>query len=240
MKQFPIIILHGWGLSGARFDGLSKVFKNLGYRVYTPDLPGFGQSQIPEKPLHLRDYAVFLKQYLQENRLGPVVLLGHSFGGRVSIKFQELYPKDVRAIILSGTPGFVPVNRIKLMVAIFAAKIGKLPFLLPGLSKFEERARLLAYRMVGAKDYLRATDSMRQTFKNIVRERLDSGMKKITVPTLLLWGSEDQIVKIAIARKMARTIPHAKFLAVTSAKHSYPYDNPVDFAGQADEFLCHL
>jgi len=58
MKR-PLVILHGWNLSAAKFIPLSRELKKLGYRIYVPDLPGFGKNQKVEKPLNLSDYAIF-------------------------------------------------------------------------------------------------------------------------------------------------------------------------------------
>jgi len=237
MKDVPIIILHGWGLSGAKFFPLAKELEQQSYQVFSPDLPGFGKAAIPSRPLRLGDYADFLQTYLEKRKLTSVVVIGHSFGGRVALKFQELYPKSVRALILSGTPGFVPVNKLKLLLAIVTAKLGKICFNLPLLNRYQEKARLSFYQLVGAKDYLRAEDTMRQTFKNIVREPLDNSMKAVRSPVLLLWGAEDKIIPLRIAERMFTTIPQAKITVIPRTGHNLVYREPALFAQEVKRFI---
>ena len=134
MNKNPIVILHGWGLRARTFDPLARELKKRGYRVFVPDFPGFGQTAMPLTPLCLGDYAVFLRDYLNKNNIQMPILIGHSFGGRVSLKYQLLNPKSVRAIILTGTPGFTPIDRKKLILFIVLAKIGKAFFSLPPFS----------------------------------------------------------------------------------------------------------
>ena len=133
------------------------------------DLPGFGASKMPEHPLTLSDYARFLDEYLKMNQIVQPILIGHSFGGRVSLKYNELYPKHTRALILSGTPGFTPIPKKKLLFFITLAKIGGFLFSIPPLSLVQDTVRRWYYYVVGAKEFFRAEGAMRETFKRIVR-----------------------------------------------------------------------
>ena len=100
MKQsLPIVILHGWGLSVKHLP-LQQCLKSKA-TGYLLGLAGFGASKMPEHPLTLSDYARFLDEYLKMNQIVQPILIGHSFGGRVSLKYNELYPKHTRALILS-------------------------------------------------------------------------------------------------------------------------------------------
>lgn len=208
--------------------------------MWAPDLPGFGLAQIPHHPLNLGDYVNFLYQYLQKNKLSQPILVGHSFGGRVCLKFQEMYPNYVRALILSGTPGFTPVAKRKIFIAVTLAKLGKIFFSLPLIRRFEEKVRLWYYYVVGARDYYRAEGVMRETFKKIVLESLVSSMKAVRAPTLLLWGEEDIIVPVKVAQKMQAVITHARLNVVPGADHGLPYKQPVKFAAYVNQFVNSL
>lgn len=238
MKQHaPIVILHGWGLSGTTFEPLAQSLKKLGYRVFAPDLPGFGASKIPDHPLTLSDYAQFLDGYLKKHAIVQTILIGHSFGGRVSLKYNELYPKCIRALILSGTPGFTPIPKKRLLFFITLAKIGGFLFSIPPLSLVEDSVRRWYYYVVGAREFFRAEGAMRETFKRIVREDLVSSMQAITIPTLLLWGEYDIIVPPSIAERMHRLIVNSEFIIIPEANHGVPYKQPETFTSYVIRFL---
>jgi len=240
MKQFTFIILHGWGLSAEKFQNLAGDLKNQRHRVFVPDLPGFGLSKQPDKPLVLSDYVDFLHTYIQQNSIVRPILLGHSFGGRVALKYQFVYPKEVRALILTGTPGVTPVAKKKIFVFILFAKLGKLIFSIPPFSFIQEKIRAWYYYIAGARDYYRASPVMRKTFKNIVQEDLMAYMKSLHVPCLLCWGQDDIITPVWIARRMAEIISNADLMIIPDTDHGVSYKRPELFVSTIREFLKQL
>jgi pimeloyl-ACP methyl ester carboxylesterase len=237
MKQFTFIVLHGWGLSAGKFQCLAEVLKKEGHRVFVPDLPGFGLSKNPDKPMVLSDYIEFLHTYLKQKMIDKPILLGHSFGGRVALKYQFIYPKDVGALILTGTPGITPVTKKKLFIVVLFAKLGKIIFSLPPFSRIQEKVRAWYYYAAGARDYYRATPVMRVTFKNIVQEDLTQYMKGIQVPCALIWGEEDIITPVWIARRMGEIIPSARVVVIPEADHGVSYKKPELFTEEVNTFL---
>lgn len=236
----PIVILHGWGLSGKTFLPLVQCLKKQGYRVFAPDLPGFGTSTMPKRPLTLFDYAQFLDAYMKKYHIIQPILIGHSFGGRVSLKFNALYPKYTRALILSGTPGFTPIPKKKLIFFITLAKIGGFLFSIPPFHLVQDAVRRWYYYVVGAKEFFRAEGAMRDTFKRIVREDIVTCMESIDIPTLLLWGEYDIIVPLSIAERMHRLIVDSEFFVIPEANHGVLYKQPEEFASYVTRFLGKL
>ena len=129
--KYPIVILHGWALSAKTFAPLVVELKKHDLQVIAPDFPGFDSLHIPPRPLTLTDYVDFLDSYFRRRHIDTPLLIGHSFGGRVALKYQLLYPRNVRALILTGAPGFTPVTRSKLALFITIAKIGGTVLSLP-------------------------------------------------------------------------------------------------------------
>lgn len=240
MKQTPLVILHGWGLSGSHFNPLVGELKKFGFTVYAPDLPGFGKNKLLDHPFRLADYAKFLNEYIREHHIYQPILIGHSFGGRVSLKYNQLYPRSVRALILSGTPGFTPIPKKKLLLFIALAKIGGFLFDLPPLNLFQDSVRKWYYYVVGAREFFRAEGTMRDTFKNIVQEDLVHAMESVSVPCLLLWGELDIIVPVPIARKMKEVIARSELIVIPEKDHGVPFKNPVEFASYIEKFILTL
>jgi pimeloyl-ACP methyl ester carboxylesterase len=235
--KHPIIVLHGWGLSAVTFAPLIMELRTHGFAVWAPDLPGFGNTKIPQKPLHLSDYVEFLSDYIETERIENPVIIAQSFGGRVALKYQAAHPDSIRALVLTGTPGYTPVPKKKLFLLVTIAKIGKLFFLIPFVNLLRDRVRNWYYYVVGARDYYRAEGVMRETFKRIVGEELVTSMKKVTIPTLLVWGADDIVVPVAIAKKMEKTIAGAELIVLPDSGHGVSYKNPKQFYGTIAPWL---
>lgn len=237
MKSRDMIILHGWNLSGSRFSALADTFRKKGYRVFTPDLPGFGQEAAPKRPWHVVDYAEFVRGYIDRNKIKSPVIIGHSFGGRVALKYIQIYPDDVKALVLSGTPGLSPIPKKKLLLFLVIAKIGGLIFSIPPLSLLSDWARRWLYYVAGAREFIRAEGSMRETFKHIVSDNLVSAMQSVRVPCLLLWGEYDVIVPVSIARNMQDIMTQSTLKVIPEVDHGVPFKEPEIFAGYVEQFL---
>lgn len=237
MKFQDVIILHGWNLSGERFTPLLSVLKKKGFRVFAPDFPGFGKEPPPDTSWHVSDYADFLDRYIQRNKITNPVLIGHSFGGRVALKYVEAHPTEIKKLILTGTPGFSPIPSKKLMVFLLISKIGGYIFSLPGLKAIEDDARKFLYKLAGAREFLRAEGVMRQTFKYVVADDLRSSMKSIAIPCLLVWGEYDSIVPVSIAVRMEKSISGATLTVISGADHGVPFHQPDTFVSSIADFL---
>ena len=192
---------------------------------------------MPGRPYELADYCDLLHENLAEKKLLKVVLIGHSFGGRVALKYSDVYKDGVAGLVLTGTPGVTPVPRKKLFLFIFLAKIGKVFFSIWPLSLIQEKIRLWYYYLVGAREFYRAQGVMRETFKNIVKEDLLPYMKRVAAPTLLVWGATDQITPLWIGNKMHEEIRSSKLVVIQDRGHAVPFKDPDLFVSHIEEFL---
>ena len=232
-----IILLHGWGLSADRYTPLIQELSRMGYSMYTPDLPGFGKTNMPKKPLYLCDYVEFVETYIKKHSIINPIIIGHSFGGRIAIKYASDCEHLLSGIILSGAPGYPSVKKWKWILSYLISKLANAVFFLPYIHDHEEKIRSWFYTIVGARDYSRASGTMRETFKNIVSEKLDGYIKQIYVPTLLFWGEEDIIVPVRVAERMSKTIANSKLVILPHGKHSVIIDEPQAFVKEVCSFL---
>lgn len=237
MNKIPILILHGWNLSGRKFLPLVQELEKIGYKVYCPDLPGFGKTKPPKTSWFLSNYADFVKKFLEKNKSSKIILIGHSFGGRIAIKFAAQNPNLIAALVLTGTPGINPVPKVKVQFFLIVAKMGKLFFSLPVLSSLRDLFRKFLYKVASASDYYDTNDQMLGTFRNTVRESLLPHISKINIPTLLLWGGEDKMVPVTIAYKMNNIIKNSKLVVINNAKHGVPWTHPKEFTVEVEKFL---
>lgn len=239
MRKFQnILILHGWRLSGDKYLNLAKLISDgKKYQVYSPDMPGFGMEKCPSRPFNLTDYVNFIDSFLRKNKITRTVIIGHSFGGRVGIKFASLYPYKVEKLILTGVPGFLPVGNLKVKFFLLLSKSGGAIFSLPVLSLFKDLAQKILYRISGASDYAHTQGVMRKTFKLIIREDLREYMKVLKIPVELVWGELDTIVPVKIAEMMKREIKGSRLTVIKNTTHRLPYENYKVFYNVIRTFL---
>ncbi len=240
MKKLPILILHGWNSSVDKYLPLCTELIKRGYKVYCPELPGFGKTKLPKNSWFLSDYIDYIKKFLEENKLGKFILIGHSFGGRIGIKLAAQNSNLVDVLILTGAPGINPTPTYKMAIFLTIAKIGKLIFSLPLLSLLRNFFRKILYKAVNAMDYYNTNDYMLETFRNTVKESLIPYMIQIGTPTLLVWGKEDRMVPVTIAKKMEKLIKNSKLVIINGARHGVPWTHPKEFADEVEKFLENL
>ncbi len=101
-RGVPLLFVHGFPLSRGAWQKQIDALRSS-YRVIAPDLRGFGESQAGTGPVSMAQYADDLHALLQPLNTGPVVLIGHSMGGYVSLAFLHQYPMMVRGLVLVGT-----------------------------------------------------------------------------------------------------------------------------------------
>lgn len=241
MKE-PIVILHGWGslISGEeRFKEVKKLFEKNGYLCYTPDLPGFGQNVLKEKTLTFSDYVSFVERYvhdvLKKTKQKKVILIGHSFGGRIAIRFSAQHNQIVAKLILAAPSGIPHTLPLKKKFIVIVSMVLKPLFSLPVLSSGSYLARKLLYRSLGEMDYYKA-GQLRETFKNVYKVSIVDDLPHITIPTLLVWGDKDTFVLPKDGAYMEKMIPHA-VLVTTPGTHKLPYESPKKFVEMCLSFL---
>lgn len=240
MNNYPILILHGWNLNSSKYHPLITVFKKRGFKADCFDLPGFRNTSPLTRPFTIADYGKYVLDHIEQKKLKEVIIVGHSFGGRIGIFLSVNFPDKVKALILSGTPGLGKDLTIKETIYLLAAKSGKIIFSIPIISNLQYMARKSLYRMAGSYDYYNTRGVLRETFKNIINFRLEPVLGKIRQPTLIIWGKEDRIVPVKVAFKMTRLIKNSKIIVMPESRHGVPWTHPKEFADEVGKFLSDL
>jgi len=211
-KNNALVFLHGWGANALIFQ---KVFKNLDNYI-SIDLPGFGESEMPKQTWGVGDYAGFLNNFLKKLNIKKPILIGHSFGGSVIIKYlaQGNIAKKAFLVCSAG----IRKKTLQKTVLKIIAKTAKLPFFLPGLRQIKEKARGKFYYALGFTDYI-ASGKMKETFKEVVSEDLSPLMKKIKTKTIIIWGKNDKATPLEDGQQMHKLIPNSELFIIKNAGH---------------------
>ncbi len=236
-----LILLHGWGSNTDLFDGIYR-YASSKYRVIGPDFPGAGKSGEPEQPMDLDDYVGFVKDFIAE--VAPdekeFIFLGHSHGGRVLIhmaaglKAGEL---SIPKMILVDSAGIVPVKSAEQSERTKRYKRYKEILNRTGLAKAFPGLIDRLQKKYGSADYAQASPVMRKTMVNVVNADLTDEMDRVTMPVLLIWGSEDTATPLSDGRRMSELMPEAGLAVIPGAGHFSFLDNPAHFMRILGSFL---
>ncbi len=214
----PVLALHGWGGSIESFWPVAQQLirqPDAPYTVYVLDLPGFGESALPPEPWGVPEYAAFVLGALDALGLARVHLLGHSFGGRISLILGAEHPERLDKIVLAGSAGVPnPPNPAR----DAAVKAAKSLFQLPGLKQLYEPVRRRAYERLGATDYLEA-GALKESFVKVIAQDLLPYAARVARPTLLIWGDRDEDTPLWQGRKLEAAIPDAGLIIFPGAGH---------------------
>lgn len=211
-----ILILHGWGSSAKKWARVKEILTKSGCEVIVPDLPGFGENPPPKEPWAVDDYVEWVKNY--SKNFAPFFLLGHSFGGRLAIKFAAKYPENVLGLILSGVPAIKSKrqSKVKNFVVKILSKFSFLPF-------YQFLRKNFYIYFLRKTDYIRLKgEVITETFKKIIGEDLSPYLPQIKTKTLILWGEKDDYVPVKMAGLIKDRILASDLIIFPNVKHT-PY-----------------
>ena len=184
---YELVWLHGWGQTHKSLLRLSSLFHKLtSNRLF--DLPGFGASKRLHVGASTKDYANWLALELGP-KTKPRILIGHSFGGRVSIQMGAHYKEAIDGIILISSAGLKKKRGVGWKFRSNYLKfIGQLAKLCDVI--FKTKYREVYSNRFGSEDYKNA-GLLKGTLISAVNEHLSIEAKSIVCPTLLIYGEDD-------------------------------------------------
>ena len=231
-----ILLLHGWGSSNQVYSGIINLLKDK-YHLVAPDFPGCGATPAMEKPWTLSDYTDFVLEFIEKTGLKNPILVGHSHGGRVSLKLAGDGLLNPPKIILLDSAGLIPVKSLKQRVRAKSFKIIKSILTLPVIKNFSGSLLEKARAHYGSADYNAAPPVLRQTLVSLVNTDLRDILPNISCPTLLIWGENDMATPLSDAKIIEKLIPDAGLCVIKNAGHFAFCENPYHANAIIDSFL---
>ncbi|MEK7788148.1 MAG: alpha/beta hydrolase [Chloroflexota bacterium] len=238
------LLIHGWGSSWYAVSPLLPLLRQR-YRCLAVDLPGYGASPRGPERATMAGYADLLTTLIGEVTTQPVVLVGHSMGGMISLMIALKRPELVERMVLlcptiSGHLSllinltlfpFVVLERFPLtnvIVGVFEPLVGITDRLL--------RAPLFADRTdISNEDYERIKADTRRRDQGRIRAECFRAMREndlrgklgpIDIPSLVIWGLEDNTVPLRDASVVAREWPQADLRVIPNAGHWPQFETP--------------
>ena len=173
-----------------------------------------------------------------EERKNPV-LIGHSLGGKIAIRYAIKYPEKIDKLILTGAAGIKSKLTVKQKIFSILGKTGKIIFSFPIINNFQKPIHKIFSKLARSrkKDYYSASLRMKEIMKNILAEDLVDCLNKIKKPTMLVWGREDKTTPLSDGEIMNEKIGNSELTIIDSANHSLPYQKPEEFSKIVEEFI---
>lgn len=205
-----IVLLHGWGQNIQMMDPLGKPLSKEN-RIVMIDLPGFGESEEPNTILSISDYADIVHHLLESLKINNPILVGHSFGGKISLLYASKYP--TKKLILLGSPFRKGLQKVPLKTKLLKAMKK-----LPGMQKIAEKAK----KYIGSTDYKNASSTMRAILVEHVNLDITEEIKKINCSAILIWGTMDAEVPLSEAYVLESYMKDAAVVEYEGCTH-YAY-----------------
>lgn len=216
----PTLLLHGWGRSSEDFKGLTTHFSDRCFLVI--DFPPFGKSDKEPLGWTIFTYVQMLMSLCEHLGIKGCHLVGHSFGGRVAIIMSAIMYSYVKSCILVDSAGMKPRHGIKYQYRVMRYKIRK------KLGK--------STNGFGSADYKALSPEMQKTFVNIVQTNLEDYAKTISLPSLIIWGKNDNQTPLYMAKRLNRLIQNSKLRILEDGGHFSFLDCPLEFYGAIKDF----
>lgn len=217
-----LVFLHGWQSQALHLKSIFDILDNY----IAIDLPGFGLSEIPPSAWGLADYANFLKALLIKLGITDPILIGHSVGGSIAIKYLS-QGGSAKKIILIDSAGIRDYdNHKKLLIRLLAKGFKIISKILP--SNFYSSLRTKIYHSIGGEDYIEAGQLV-ETYKKIIAEDMQHEISSIATPTSLIWGEDDKATPVEQARIINELIKNSTLNIIDNASHFPFIDQPDKF-----------
>ncbi len=238
-----LIILHGWQSSKEKWQKTKELLENQSLKVVVPDLPGFKLENQLDKPWNLNDYVEWLNNILESSNNFPksLFLLGHSFGGRIAIKFAAKYPEKLKGLILVSAAGIKKEKTFRDKVLLKIVKLAKKMGVQEQASQTKglwQITRKIFYRYVLRQtDYFKANPVQKEIMKNALEEDLKPLLDSITIPALIIWGAKDKMTLSKDAYLMKEKIKNSRLEIMDDIGHTPHLECPEILAQKIKKFI---
>jgi len=233
-----VVLIHGLGSRAEDWIDLAPHFAKAGFRVYMPDLPGYGRSEKPANfSYSVHDEAEVVAGFLDTLDLKQVDLGGWSMGGAIAQHVALQHPERLRKLMLFDSAGIyeMPKWDISLFMPRTAAQLDKLDALLmphpPAVPGFVAQDIL---RISGKNAWViqRAIDQMLTG-----RDATDTILPQLKMPVLIVWGAEDQITPLSQGEKMRLLAPGSQLAVFPGCGHLAPSQCAAQIGPRVVEFV---
>ena len=228
-----LVFLHGWGGTSSSWEKNITSLSRL-YRCISVDFPGFGISDTPSSCWGVPEYTLFVRDFLNALSVEKCTLVGKSFGGRVAILSAFTYPRLLNKLILVAAAGVEGRSIfVESRVKFFSLGRDLIERLFSGYSP---KVLNFFYRIFRIN---KEANPYKSLIKNaVVSLDLSWYARNINIPTLIIWGSNDQVLPLRVGQKLNRLIRGSVLNVIHDATHNVAEEKFVEVNSVITNF-CH-
>ena len=234
----PLLLIHG---IGGDADEWAFCFEVLGktHRVIALDLLGFGRSDKPRIEYTISKFVEGVEGFLQQLNIGRVSVLGESLGGWIAASFALKFPRVVDRLILVDAAGVwgdiqeLPID-VRVSTRAHLQEVFRLVFHDKRMAS--ELLVDLAYQQHLERGDGPTIDSVLRSQES-GRERLDEVIGKLSMPTLIVWGEQDEMIPVSVGQRLQRMIPGSRLEVIPECGHVPALEKPSEFTRCLLDFL---
>ncbi|WP_324025590.1 alpha/beta hydrolase [Maribacter sp. BPC-D8] len=229
----PIIILHGLMGGLSNFEGVNTYFPPKGYRVIIPELPLYA---MPMLKTTVKNFAKYLKKFIDYKELDDVILLGNSLGGHIGLLHTKLYPAKVKALVITGSSGLYESamgdGYPKRGDYEFIKKKAQDVFYDPEVATKEIVDEVFAT----VNDRVKLVKTL-AIAKSAIRHNMAQDLPSMKTPTCIIWGKNDTVTPPDVAELFDELLPNSDLFWMDKCGHAPMMEHPDEFNTILDEWL---
>jgi pimeloyl-ACP methyl ester carboxylesterase len=233
----PLLLVHGLGARAEDWSEMIPTLSAEGFHVYAPDLLGYGRSAKPDVAYSISLEEGVVTDFMRAVGLQRADVDGWSMGGWIAAKLALDHPEMVDRLVLDDSAGltyqigfatdaFVPTDAdgLKKLMALLSPRPATFP-------PFVVRATL--------RKIARNRKIVQQSMESMIggADLLDSRLSRVQQPTLIVWGTEDKLIPMAIGESMRREIAGSVFDGIVGCGHLAPSECPKPVLAGTIQFL---
>ena len=229
----PIIILHGLMGGLSNFKGVTDYFPPKGYQVLVPELPIY---DMPMLKTTVKNFAVFLADFIKHKGLKDVTLLGNSLGGHIGLLHTKMYPDLIKALVITGSSGLY-----ESAMGDGYPKRGDYEFIKKKAQDVFYDPKVATKEIV---DEVFATVNDRMKLvktlaiaKSAIRHNMSKDLPNMPTPTCIIWGENDSVTPPSVAKEFHELLPDSELFWIEKCGHAPMMEHPNEFNKILDAWL---
>jgi len=236
-----IVLIHGLGASAERWQFVIPEFSKH-YKVIVPDLIGFGHSDKPLVDYTTEFFTDFLGDFFQKLGIKKTNIIGSSLGGQITAEFASRNQEVIENLVLVSPSGIMKHSTPALDAYVLAALY---PDLVGAKNAFQMMAgptRVINQNII--EDFVKRMKlpNAKMAFMSTLlglknAEVITTTLKKIKIPSLIIWGEDDPVIPVKYADDFVSSIQDCRFYMMDNCGHTPYVDDPKRFSKLVLDFL---
>jgi len=229
----PIIILHGLMGGLSNFHGVTDHFPKKGYKILLPELPIY---DMPMLKTNVKQFAKFVAGFIKHKGLEDVILLGNSLGGHIGLLHTKMYPKLVKALIITGSSGLYESAmgdgyprrgdyefiKKKAQDVFYDPAVATKEIVDEVFNTVNDRTRIVKTLAIA---------------KSAIRHNMADDLPKMKTPTCIIWGENDGVTPPDVANLFHELLPDSDLFWMEKCGHAPMMEHPKEFNTILDAWL---